>query len=72
MSRKESAVRGDPTDDTGSPVRGQDDQGREEMSASLNSGAGPSADVQSASARQTPVPGQESGRGKKGKSSGTL
>ena len=66
MSRKESTVRGDPTEDTGSPVRGQDDQGREEMSASLNTGAGPSVDMQSTSARQTPVSGQECGRGKKG------
>ncbi len=62
MSRKESAVRGDSTDDTGSPVRGQDDQGREEMSVSLNSEAGPSVGVQSTSARQPPVSGQESQR----------
>ena len=38
------------------------------MSASLNSGAGPSVGMQSTSARQTSVSGQESGRGKKGKS----
>ncbi len=66
MSVKESAVRGDPTEDTGSPVQGQDDQGREEMSASLNSEARPSVDVQSTSARQTPFSRQECGRGKKG------
>ncbi len=66
MSRKESTVGGDPTEDTGSPVRGQDDQGREAMSASLDSGAGPSVGVQSTSARQTPVSGQERGCGKKG------
>ncbi len=71
MSRKESTVRGDPTEDTESPVQGQDDQGREEMSASLNSEAGPSVGVQSTSARQTPVSRQESGRGRTGKSSRT-
>ncbi len=71
MSRKGSAVRGDPTDDTGSPVRGQDDQGREEMSASLNSEAGLGVGVQSNSAHQNPVSGQESGGGKKGRSSRT-
>ncbi len=43
MSRKGSAVRGDPTDNTGNPVLGQDDQEREEISASLNSEAGPGA-----------------------------
>ncbi len=66
MSGKESVVRGDPTEDTESPFRGQDDQGREEMSASPNSEAGLSVDVQSTSAHQTPVSGQERGRGKKG------
>ena len=65
MSGKESAVRGDPTDDTGSPVRGQDDQGGEEMSASLNPEVGTSVDVQSTSTRENPVSGQERGRGKK-------
>ncbi len=68
MSRKASAVSGDPTDDTGSPVLGQDDQGREEMSASLNSGAGPEAGVQSTSTQPTPVSGQEGGSGKRGRS----
>ncbi len=68
MSRKESAVRGDPTDDTGSPVLGQDVQGREEMSASLNSGAEPGAGVQSTSTQPTPVSGQGSGSGKRGRS----
>ncbi len=69
MSRKESAVRGDPTDDTGSPVRGQDDQGREEMSASLNSEAGPGAGVPSTPPQQASVSGQGSGSGKRNKSS---
>ncbi len=41
------------------------------MSASLNSGAGPSVGVQSTSDCQTPVSGQERGRGKKGGSSHT-
>ncbi len=69
MSRKESAVRGVPTDDTGSPVRGQDDQGKEEMSASLNSEAGPGAGVQSNPAHQASVSGQGSGSEKRNKSS---
>ncbi len=69
MSRKGSTVRGDPTDDTGSPVRGQDEQGRDGMSASLNSEAGPEVGVQSTPARQAPVSRQGSGSGKKGKSS---
>ncbi len=68
MSRKGSTVRGDPTEDTGSPVQGQDDQGRDEISASLNSEAGLGVGVQSTSAHQAPVSGQESGHGKKGKS----
>ncbi len=68
MSRKASAVRGDPTDDTGSLVLGQDDQGREEMSASLNSGAETGAGVQSTSTQPTPVSGQGSGSGKRGRS----
>ncbi len=55
MSRKE---------DTGSPLRGQDDQESEEMSASLNSGAGMSVGVQSTSDRQAPVSGREQGRKK--------
>ncbi len=55
MSQNGSAVRGDPTDDTGNPVIGQDDQEREEMSASLNSGAGTEAGVQSTSTQPTPV-----------------
>ncbi len=71
MSRKESAVRGDPTDDTGNPVRGQDDQVRDEMSASQNSGAGPGAGVQSTPAQQASVSGQGSGSGKRNKSSCT-
>ncbi len=58
MSRKGSAVRGDPTDDTGNPVLGQDDQEWEEMSASLNSGAGLGAGVQSTPVQQTSVSGQ--------------
>ncbi len=69
MSRNRSAVRGDPTDDTGSPVLGQDGQGREEMSASLTSGAEPGAGVQSTSTQPTPVSGQGSGSGKRKKSS---
>ncbi len=69
MSRKGSAVRGDPTDDTGNPVLGQDDQGREEMSASPNSGAEPGVGVQSTSTQPTPVSGQGSGSGKRKKSS---
>ncbi len=68
MSRKGSTVRGDPTEDTGSPVQGQDDQGRDEMSASLNSEAGLGVGVQSTSAHQAPVSGQESGPGRKSKS----
>ncbi len=68
MSRKGSTVRGDPTKDTESPVQGQDDQGRDEMSASMNSEAGLGVGVQSTSAHQAPVSGQESGHGKKGKS----
>ena len=31
MSQKESIVGGDPTESTGSPVRGQDDQEREDL-----------------------------------------
>ncbi len=58
MSRKGSAVRGDPTDDTGNPVLGQDDQEREEMPASLNSEAGLGAGVQSTPAHQASVSGQ--------------
>ncbi len=71
MSRKESAVRGDPTDDTGNPVLGQDDQGREEMFASLNSeaGPGPGAGVQSTPVQQASVSAQGSGSGKRNKSS---
>ncbi len=68
MSRKESAVRGDPTDDTGNRVQGQDDQGREEMSTSLNSEAGPGAGIQSIPAHQASVSGQGSGSGKRNKS----
>ncbi len=68
MSRKASAVRGDPTDDTGNPVSGQDDQGREEMSASLNSGAEDGAGVQSTPTQPPPVSGQGSGSGKRKKS----
>ncbi len=64
MSRKESTVGGDPTEGTGSPVRGQDNQESEGMSASLNSGAGMSVGVQSTSDRQAPVSGQEQGRTK--------
>ena len=71
MSRKGSTVRGDPTEDTGSPVRGQDDQGREEMSASLNSGAGMSVGVQSTSDHKAPVSGREQGRTKGSVSSRT-
>ncbi len=71
MSRKGSKVRGDPTEDTGSPVRGQDDQGREEMSASLNSGAGMSVGVQSTSDHKAPVSGREQGRTKGSVSSRT-
>ncbi len=69
MSRKGSAVRGDPTDDTGNPVLEQDDQGREEMSASLSYGAEHGAGVQSTSIQPTPVSRQGSGSGKRGKSS---
>ncbi len=69
MSRKESAVRGDPTDDTGNPVREQDDQGREEMSESLNSEDGPGAGVQSTPVQQASLSGQGSGSGKRNKSS---
>ncbi len=69
MSQKGSAVRGDPTDDTGNPVLGQDDQEREEMSASLNSGAEPGVGIQSTSTQPTPVSGQGSGSGKRGRSS---
>ncbi len=65
MSRNGSTVRGDPTEDTGSPVRGQDDQGREEMSASLNSEAGPGVGVQSTSARQTLSPDRKVDVGRK-------
>ncbi len=68
MSRKASAVRGDPTDDTGSPVLGQDDQGREEVSTSPNSGAEPGAGVQSTPTQPTPVSVQGSGSGKRKKS----
>ncbi len=45
MSQKESKVGGDPTESTGSPVRGQGNQESEGMSASLNSGAGPNVGV---------------------------
>ncbi len=69
MSRRGSAVRGDPTDDTGNPVLRQDDQEREEMSASLNSGAEPGAGIQSTSFQPTPVSGQGNGSGKRGRSS---
>ena len=72
ISRKESRVGGDPTESTGSPVRGQDNQESEGMSASLNSGAGPSVGVQSTSERHAPVSGQEQGRAKGGVSSRTL
>ncbi len=68
MSRKASAVKGNPTDDTGSPVLGQDYQGREEMSASLNSGAEPRAGVQSTPTQSPPVSRQGSGSGKRKKS----
>ncbi len=71
MSRKESTVEGDPTESTGSPVRGQDNQESEGMSASLNSGAGTSVGVQSTSDCQTPVSGQERERVKRGVSSRT-
>ncbi len=71
MSRKESIVGGDPTESTGSPVRGQDNQESEGMSASLNSGAGMSIGVQSTSDHQTPVSGQERERAKGGVSSRT-
>ncbi len=56
MSRKGSAVRGDPTDDIGNPVLEQDDQGREEMSTSLNSGTEHGAGVQSTSTQPTLSP----------------
>ncbi len=68
MSRKGSAVNGYPTDGTGSPVLGQDNQGREEMSASLNSGAEPGAGVQSTPTQPPPVSGQGSRYGKRKKS----
>ncbi len=71
MSRKESTVGGDPIESTGSPVRGQDNQESEGMSASLNSGAGPSVGMQSTSDCQTPVSRQEREHGKKGVSSRT-
>ncbi len=56
---------------TGSPVRGQDDQGRDEMPASLNSEAGPGAGVQSTPAQQASVSEQGSRSGKRNKSSHT-
>ncbi len=59
MSRKESTVGGDPTESTGNPVREQDDQGSEGMSASLNSEVRGGAGVQSTPDRQSPVSGQE-------------
>ncbi len=71
MSRKESAVKGNPTDDTGNPVRGQDDQVRDKMSASQNSEAGREAGVPSTPAQQASVSGQGSGSGKRSKSSRT-
>ncbi len=55
MSRKESRVGGDPTESTGSPVQGQNNQEREEISASLNS----EAETSETSDRQAPVSGQE-------------
>ncbi len=69
MSRKESTVGGAPAESIGSPVRGQDNQESEGMSASLNSGAGTSVGVQSTSDRQTPVSGQEQSCAKGGVSS---
>ncbi len=72
MSRKASAVRGDPTDDTGNPVLGQDDQEREEMSASLNSEAEAGAGVQSTPTQPPPVSGQGNGSGKRKKSTHSL